>query len=192
MKILIATKNNSKFEIISRMLYSILGNNILIKSLNDYDYFVDKDEIGTNIERAKAKAKNAEEQIKEDFDYILGIDDGIIIDGKEYVTVKDHLYDIVVGDKIKIGSIIYITRAYFLISNDKKEVLCYNKIPNIVRKKLDTVEMGGGYPLNSVISTIDNDTVLTERSNEELNDYFLKYSIDDLRTMFNNVDKELK
>lgn len=191
MKILIATKNNSKFEIISRMLYSILRNNILIKSLNDYDYFVDKDEIGTNIERAKAKAKNAEEQIKEDFDYILGIDDGIIIDGKEYVTVKDHLYDIVVGDKIKIGSIIYITRAYFLISNDKKEVLCYNKIPYIVRKKLDTVEMGG-YPLNSVISTIDNDTVLTERSNEELNGYFLKYSIDDLRTMFNNVDKELK
>lgn len=191
MKILIATKNNSKFEIISRMLYSILGNNILIKSLNDYDYFVDKDEIGTNIERAKAKAKNAEEQIKEDFDYILGIDDGIIIDGKEYVTVKDHLYDIVVGNKIKIGSTIYITRAYFLISNDKKEILCYNKIPYIVRKKLDTVEMGG-YPLNSVISTIDNDTVLTERSNEELNGYFLKYSIDDLRTMFNNVDKELK
>ena len=191
MKILIATKNNSKFEIISRMLYSILGNNILIKNLNDYDYFVDKDEIGTNIERSKAKAKNAKEQIKEDFDYILGIDDGIIIADKEYVTVKDHLYDIVVGDKVKIGSTIYITRAYFLISNDKKEVLCYNKIPYIVRKKLDTVEMGG-YPLNSVISTIDNETVLTERSTEELNDYFLKYSIDDLRTMFNNVDKELK
>ena len=191
MKILIATKNNSKFEIISRMLYSILGNNILIKNLNNYDYFVDKDEIGTNIERAKSKAENAEEQIKEDFDYILGIDDGIIIDGKEYVTVKDHLYDIVVGDKIKIGSTIYITRAYFLISNDKKELLYYNKIPYIVRKKLDTVEIEG-YPLNSVISTIDNDTVLTERSDEELNDYFLKYSIDDLRAMFNNVDKELK
>lgn len=191
MKILIATKNNSKFEIISRMLYSILENNILIKNLNDYDYFVDKDEIGTNIERAQAKAKNAEEQIKEDFDFILGIDDGIIIGDKEYVTVKDHLYDIVVGDKIKIGSTIYITRAYFLISNDKKEFFCYNKIPYIVRKKLDTVEIGG-YPLNSVISTIDNDTVLTDRSNEELNDYFLKYSIDDLRTMFNNVDKELK
>ncbi len=191
MKILIATKNNSKFEIISRMLYSILGNNISIKNLNNYDYFVDKDEIGTNIERAKSKAENAEKQIKEDFDYILGIDDGIIIDGKEYVTVKNHLYDIVVGDKIKIGSTIYITRAYFLITNDKKEFLCCNKIPYIVRKKLDTVEMEG-YPLNSVISTIDNDTVLTERSDEELNDYFLKYSIDDLRTMFNNVDKELK
>ncbi len=191
MKILIATKNNSKFEIISRMLYSILGYNIVIKSLNDYDYFVDKDEIGTNLERAKAKAKNAKEQIKENFDFILGIDDGIIIDGKEYVTVKDHLYDIVVGDKIKIGSTIYITRAYFLISNDKKEFWCYNKIPYIVRKKLATVETIG-YPLNSVISTIDNDTVLTECKSEELNDYFLKYSIDDLRTMFNNVDKELE
>ena len=140
---------------------------------------------------ANLQLLNAEEQIKEDFDFILGIDDGIIIDGKEYVTVKDHLYDIVVGDKIKIGSIIYITRAYFLISNDRKEVLCYNKIPYIVRKKLDTVEMGGD-PVNSVISTIDNDTVLTERSNEELNNYFLKYSVDDLMTMFNNVDKELK
>ena len=191
MKILIATKNNSKFEIISRMLYSILGNNIVIKNLNNYDYFVYKVEIGTNIERAQAKEKNSEELIKETFDFILGIDDGIIIDGKEYITVKDHLYDIVVGDKVKIGSTIYITRDYFLISSDKKEVLCYNKIPYIVRKKLDTVEMGG-YPLNSVISTIDNDTVLTERSNEELNDYFLKYSINDLRTMFNNVDKELK
>ena len=50
----------------------------------------------------------------------------------------------------------------------------------------------GGYPLNSVISTIDNDTVLTECSNEELNNYFLKYSIDDLRAMLSNVDKELK
>lgn len=190
MKILIATKNNSKFEIISRMLYSILGPNILIKNLNSYDYFVDKDEIGTNLERASAKAQNAKEQIKEKFDFILGIDDGIIIDGKEYITVKDHLYDVVIGDKIKIGSTIYITRAYYLISNDKKESLCFNKIPYIVRKKLDTIEMGG-YPLNSVISTIDNDIVLTERSNEELNDYFLKYSIDDLRILFNNVDKEL-
>lgn len=190
MKILIATKNNSKFEIISKMLYSILGSDILIKNLNSYDYFVDKDEIGTNIERAGVKAKNAKEQIKEKFDFILGIDDGIIIDGKEYITVKDHLYDVVIGDKIKIGSTIYITRAYYLISNDKKETLCFNKIPYIVRKKLDNIEIDG-YPLNSVISTIDNDTVLTERSNEELNDYFLKYSIDDLRILFNNVNKEL-
>lgn len=190
MKILIATKNNSKFEIISRMLYSILGPNILIKNLNSYDYFVEKDEIGTNIERASAKAKNAKEQIKENFDFILGIDDGVIIDGKEYITVKDHLYDLVVGDKIKIGSTIYITRAYSLISNDKRESLCFNKIPYIVRKKLDTLEING-YPLNSVVSTIDNDSVLTDCSNEELNNYFLKYSIDDLRILFNNVDKEL-
>lgn len=190
MKILIATKNNSKFEIISKMLYAILGNNILVKNLNDYKYFVDKDEIGTNIERAKAKAKNALEQVKEDFDFILGIDDGIIINDIEYVTVKDHLYDLVVGDKIKIGSIIYITRAYFLISNKKKESSCYNKIPYIIRKKLDDFEIEG-YPLNRVISTIDNDTVLIERSNDELNDYFLKYSRDDLKTIF-NLDKELK
>ena len=191
MKILIATKNRSKYEIISRMLYSILGNKILIKNLNDYDYFIDKDEMGTNMKRAEVKAKNAKEQIKEEFDFILGIDDGIIIDGKEYASVKEHLYDIVVGDRIRIGSVIYITRSYFLISNEKKEFFCYNKIPYIIRKKLDSFKLGG-YPLNNVISTIDNDTVLTERNKEELNDYFLKYSMDDLKTMFSNVYKELK
>lgn len=183
MEILIATRNNSKFEIISKMLYSIFENNIIIKSLNDFDYYVDKAEIGPNIERAKMKALNAKEQLKENFDYIIGIDDGIIIDGKEYVTVKDHLYDIVVGNKVKIGSVIYITRAYFMISSNKKETSCYNKIPFVVRRKLDNLKIEG-YPLNNVVSTIDDNIILTRHTSEELNNYFLKYSIDDLKKLF--------
>lgn len=188
MKILVATKNKSKFEIITKMLFSILGNDIIIKNLNGYDDFIEEEEFGTNIERAKGKAQNAKKQIKENFDYILGIDDGIIINDVEYAAVKDHLYDVVVGDEVKIGSKIYITRAYFLISNDNRESMCYNKIPYIVQCKLDSVE-AIGYPLNSVISTIDNDVVLTKRTPDELNDYFLKYSINDLKSIFKDIEK---
>lgn len=191
MKILIATKNNSKFEIISNMFYKILDKDIIIKNLNNYKSFREIDEVGSNIERAIAKARNAKKQVKEKFDLIIGIDDGIIIDNKEYVAVKDRLYDIVVGDNIKIGSIIYITRAYALISSDENETVCYNKIPYILRKKLDSINMEG-YPLNSVISTIDNEKVLTECTKDELNDYFLKYSRDDLKILFNDINKELK
>ncbi len=104
--------------------------------------------------------------------------------------MKEHLYDIIVGNKVKIGSKIYITRAYYLVTNDQKEFWCYNKIPYIVQKKLPNFD-SGGYQLNDVISTIDNDKVLTERSPEELNEYFLKYTVDDLKTMFNKASQKL-
>lgn len=191
MKVLIATKNKDKFNIISNMLISILGNNITLKDLSDYKNYIEKEEEGDNIERAKFKARNFLEQVDEYFDFVLGIDDGIIIDNIEYVTVKNHLYDIVIGNKVKIGTKIYITRAYYLITNDKKEYFCYNKIPYIVRKKLNSFDEVG-YPLNAVISTIDNEKVLTERTDKELNDYFLKYSKDDLIKLFDNINKEVK
>lgn len=183
MKILIATNNQAKFDIISKMIYSILGNDIDISNLNSYQNFIEIPEKGNNIERARDKAINAKSQIKDKFDYILGIDDGIIINNEEFAAVKEHLYDLVVGDKVKIGSKIYITRAYYLISSDGEEKSCYNKIPYIVQKKLDSFEKVG-YPLNSVISTIDNDIVLSSRKVDELNEYFLRYSIEDLKKLF--------
>lgn len=187
MKILVATNNMDKFNIISKMIYSIFGNNIKIKSLASYKDFVEVDEVGNNINRAKEKAKNAKNNINDEFDYVLGIDDGVIVNETEYVSVKDKLNDIICNNTVSIGSKIYITRAYYLLSKTNKETYCYNKIPYIIQKKLSNYEKQG-YPLNSVISTIDDDRVLTERTEEELNKYFLKYSIDDLRKLFNNYD----
>ena len=180
MKILIATQNNSKFNIISKMIKSILGENIELKNLNEYKDYKDEIEIGDNLNRAKQKAYNAKNQLKEEFDIILGIDDGIILNDVEYVSVKDKLYDIVVGDKYPIGETIYITRTYYLINKDNVETYVLNKIPYIIQKKLKQINLVG-YPLNDVISTIDNDIVLSSRDEEELNEYFLKYSIKDLK-----------
>lgn len=186
MKILIATKNLDKFNTISRMLRSVLGGEIELKNLNDYKDFKEEEEIGDSLQRAKNKAINAKKQIKEEFDGILGIDDGVVIKDVEYYAVRDHLYDIIVGNKIKIGEKIYISRAYYLIYGDKYENFCYNRIPYVVKKKLNSIK-SVGYPLNSVLSMIDDDKVLTEKTDEELNDYYLKYSIDDLEQLMEAV-----
>ena len=188
MKILIATQNVDKFNIISKMIKSSINSDIEIKSLNDIEPIKEEIEEGTNLERAKKKAENAKKYVKEDFDAIIGIDDGVIIKDQEYAAVKDHLKDIISGDKIKIGEIIYITRAYYMITKENEISSCLNKIPYYLRKKLKKYE-NIGYPLNKVISTIDNETVLSERDKDELNEYFIKHSIEDIRDLLNIIDR---
>lgn len=190
MKIIIATKNMSKFEIVSKMLTTIFNEKINIKNLNDVHEFKELDEKGNNIERAKAKAWNTYNNINEQFDAIIGIDDGIIINDIEYASVKQHLRDIVIENSVPVGSKIYITRAYYLITCDGREKSCYNKIPYIVQRKLESFEVKG-YPLNDVISTIDNTDVLSLRPTSELNEYFLKYTLKDLEDLMSIIGGEM-
>lgn len=189
MKILIATKNISKFNTIKNMLNEVIGDNCIYKNLLSYTDLVLKEEIGSNIDRARDKAKDAYNQIEEKFDVVIGIDDGIIINDIEYISVKEHLFDIMVGNKVPIGDKIYITRAYYAITNDGREYNIYNKIPYIVRKKVETIEKEG-YQLNSVISMIDKDCVLNDMSDKELNDYYLAYSIEDLKKLINFINSK--
>lgn len=188
MKILIATQNIDKFNIISRIIRTCIKNDLEIKSLNDIDPIPEEVENGTNLERAKGKAENAKKYVKEDFDAIIGIDDGVILNNVEYVAVKEHLKEIITGDEIKIGEKIYITRAYYMITKDGETSSCLNKIPYYLRKKLDSFD-SKGFPLNQVISTIDNDIVLTERDKDELNEYFVKHSIEDIKELLNIIDR---
>ena len=189
MKILIATKNLSKFNTIKNMLNEVIDSDCVYKNLLSYTNLISKEEIGSNIDRARDKAKDAYNQIDEKFDAIIGIDDGIIINNTEYVSVKDHLFDIMVGDKIPIGNKIYITRAYHIITNDGREFNIYNKIPYIIRKKVEIIGKEG-YQLNSVISTIDNESVLNDMSDKELNKYYLTYSIEDLQKIIDFINNK--
>ena len=75
-------------------------------------------------------------------------------------------FDIIVGDEISIGETLYVTRAYYLINKENKDSYVLNKIPYIVQKKLKELSLVG-YPLNDVLSTIDNNMVLSERSEED-------------------------
>ena len=139
------------------------------------------------MERAKEKALNSKKYVGEKFDAIICVDDGVIINDQEYVLIKDRLDDIIVKDTIPIGEKIYITRAYYMILKNGKESSCLNKIPYYIRKKLDTYEKVG-YPLNKVISTIDDEKVLYEREKEELNEYYIKHSLDDLKELLKIID----
>lgn len=187
MKILIATNNSDKFNIVSKMIKTIKNGDFDIKSLKDIEEIPEKEEVGTNLDRARDKALNAKKYVGNDFDAIIGIDDGVIINDQEYVAIKEHLKDIIVEDTIPIGEKIYITRAYYMVLKNGKESSCLNKIPYYIRKKL--IDFGKtGYPLNEVISTIDDETVLSKRDTNELNDYFIKHSLDDIEELFSVID----
>lgn len=185
-KILIATKNISKFKIVTNMIKEILPNKCEYYSLLDVKELIEIDEIGTPIQRAFNKAQNAYEQLKNlnYYDLIIGIDDGIIIDDELSVNVKEHLYDIMVSDKVEIGEIIYITRAYSIIDKNGKSKNVFNKIPYRLNRKVKNIA-NHGYQLNSVLSMLDdNCKVLDEFSDKELNEYYLLHSKDDLMELF--------
>jgi len=97
------------------------------------------------------------------YDLIIGIDDGIIIDDELSVNVKEHLYDIMVSDKVEIGKIIYITRAYSIIDKNGKNKNVFNKIPYRVNRKVKNIA-NQGYQLNSVLSMLDDRFIRTHRS----------------------------
>ena len=84
-KILIATTNNSKFEVVKELLISCGFENYNFKLLKDLDLIIeDKKENGNILERAKDKAVNVYNTINNskynnDFEYIIGIDEGIEI-----------------------------------------------------------------------------------------------------------------
>ena len=43
MNILIATKNKDKFNIISKMIASIIDDSVVFKSLNDFDNYIESE-----------------------------------------------------------------------------------------------------------------------------------------------------
>ena len=73
MKILIATKNLSKFNTIKNMLNEVIDSDCVYKNLLSYTNLISKEEIGSNIDRARDKAKDAYNQIDEKFDAIIHI-----------------------------------------------------------------------------------------------------------------------
>lgn len=74
MEIIIATRNKDKFKIISNLLQINNFKDSKFYSLNDLkENIIDKKEKGTIIERSKEKALNIYENIKENYDYIIGI-----------------------------------------------------------------------------------------------------------------------
>lgn len=187
-KILIATRNNDKFRIISKLLTTNNFKDSMFYSLNNIEEdIIDKKESGDIINRSLEKALNAaaHENIKKNYDYIIGIDDGMKMKGKMIENVKDYI-NLILDDKfLSENEQVSIVRAYTFINNKGIYMSIITEIPFKyikLKEKFDILD--NSYPLSHVLSPINSSKVVSELSEEESNTYYLNFS----QSKFNEVE----
>lgn len=191
-KILIATRNDDKYKIVSELLKTTIFEDkdfYYLKNINEQ--IEDKEEKGDIINRSYEKAKNIFKNIKSnDFQFIVGVDDGIKIKDKIIENVKDYINSIINGELLKENEIVYIVRAYTFIEKNGKEKSIITEIPFQYRKQTKEILIKkDSYPLSNVLSPLDSSKVISEQSFEESNDYYTIYSkklLEEVKEFFND------
>ena len=191
-KILIATRNDDKYKIISELLKTTIFEDkdfYYLKNINEQ--IEDKEEKGDIINRSYEKAKNVFENIKSnDFQFIVGVDDGIKIKDKIIENVKDYINSIINGDLLKENEVVYIVRAYTFIEKNGKDKSIFTEIPFQYRKQTKEILIKkDSYPLSNVLSPLDSNKVVSEQSFEKSNDYYASYSkkqLEEVRRFFDD------
>lgn len=178
-KILIATRNDDKYKIISELLKTTIFEDkdfYYLKNINEQ--IEDKKEKGDIINRSYEKAKNIFQNIKRnDFQFIVGVDDGIKIKDKIIENVKDYINSIINGELLKENEIVYIVRAYTFIDKNGKEKSIVTEIPFQYKRQTKEISIEKDtYPLSNVLSPLDSCKVVSEQSFEESNNYYIFYS----------------
>lgn len=190
-KILIATRNDDKFKIISELLKTTIFEGMdfyYLKNINEQ--IEDKEEKGDLINRSYEKAKNTFENIKDnDFQFIVGVDDGIKIKNKIIENVKDYINAIINGELLEENETVYIVRAYTFIEKQGKEKSIITEIPFQYRKQTREILIKkDSYPLSNVLSPFDSIKVVSEQTFEESNNYYAIYSkkmLEEVKEFFN-------
>lgn len=190
-KILIATRNDDKFKIISELLKTTIFEGMdfyYLKNINEQ--IEDKEEKGELINRSYEKAKNVFENIKDnDFQFIVGVDDGIKIKNKIIENVKDYINAIINGELLEENETVYIVRAYTFIEKQGKEKSIITEIPFQYRKQTREILIKkDSYPLSNVLSPFDSIKVVSEQTFEESNNYYAIYSkkmLEEVKEFFN-------
>lgn len=188
-KILIATRNNDKFAIISKLLSSNNFKNSIFYSLNDIEeIIVDKKETGDISQRSFQKAFNAYNNVKNNYDFIVGVDDGIKIKGEIIENVKNYIKPIINDEFLVENEKLFIVRAYTFINKYGKSKTIITEIPfkyKKLKEKIDILE--NSYPLSYVLSPIGSSKVVTELNEDASNKYYLKFS----QVEFNEIENFL-
>lgn len=183
-KVLIATTNNDKYDAVSK----IFGKTIFppteyeLQQLSQDMNLPDEKENGTNIERARAKALNAFEHLKQyKFDYIVGLDDAVFIKGKLEPNIKEYLNKILYENFLDDGEEYAFNRAYCIINKDKKIYEVALQIPYIYKGlKGDYKIESYTYPLSRVSYPIGYDIPICDLNEKDEINYYLKYVKDGL------------
>ena len=190
MKILVATRNKDKFNLVVTLLSSTIFKNVNTEYYNLdnlEEEITDKVESGDVIERSFGKAINAFSSIQiNTFDYIVGIDDGIKLKGEIKENVKDYVKDIIEDRYLQSDELIYIEKAMTFINKDGKRKSIIIEIPFKYRKLDTSIQLvENSYPLNHVMVTLNSNKSVAEQTLEEANQYYLTYALEKLEEVRN-------
>ena len=186
-KVLIATRNKDKFATIKQVLSKMAKEEYSYYSLYDIEG-LDKDEkeSGTVDKRAYDKANQIYQTIENnDFEYIIGIDDGIKLKGVLRENVKDYLYDIIDDKYLSEGEQIEIVRAYCFMDKNGEYKSTITEIPFKYKKYNGKLKIEANtYPLSHVLTPVDSDIPVSDLSNEDDINYCFKYTEPKLKELF--------
>ena len=187
-KILIATRNKDKFKIVSKLLKTNLFPDAEFYNISDINKeIIDEVEVGDINNRSKNKAVNIFNQLDENnYDFIIGVDDGIKMKGSLIPNVKDYIKDILDDKYLSAGEIVYIVRSYTFINKENKIKTIITEIP-FEYSKLDheySLEKNS-YPLSHVLKPLNLDVPVYKLTDDESNDYYSLYS----KESYNEIKK---
>ena len=191
--VLIATTNKDKYKIVSELLKRTIFNEneySIIKLSEDMN-IPDEKETGDNIERARTKALNAYNHLKEyNFDYIVGLDDAIVIKGKIEPNIKEYLNKIVFENYLSDGETYAFNRAYCIVDKYKNIYETDIDIPYQYKSLDHDINLKEyGYPLSLVSCPVGSNTPLSELTDEEGIEYYLKYVKEDLMKLKGDINE---
>ena len=194
-KILIATTNKDKYTVVCYLLEKTCfqkKNNFQFFSLNDINYQAKEEkEKGSIIERAKNKAITIKNYLMKNnlniYEYIIGIDDGIILKGKLHENIKDYLKKILLENYLEDGEPIIFYRAFYIISKENKDYEAITNVPYKYRPKINAIIKDNSYPLKQVCVPLDSNKTLMDLTEEEGCLYCLSHSKESLMKLKNVI-----
>ena len=190
-KILIATKNKDKFRIVSSLLKTSVFDKYDFYCLADLDEeILDREETGDVINRSFEKAENIFNNIQNnDFDYIIGVDDGIKIKNRIVENVKNYIQSIIDDKLLSKDEIVYIVRAYTFFNKTGDYYSVLTEIPFKYKKLEHDFEIKeNSYPLSHVLTPINSDIPVSLQNFEESNEYYSVYSSDKFREAIDKLN----
>ena len=187
-KVLIATTNKEKYDAVSKIFKATIfpETNYIILSLRDIDEPIkDEKESGSNIERARQKANNAYNQLKnKDFDYIVGLDDALKIKERIEPNIKEYLNKILFENYLSDGEEITFNRAYCIYDKFGQIYETTADIPYIYHPLKEEYQLEQfTYPLSKVAYPVGSNKPISDITGEEEINYYLKYVKDKIQNI---------
>lgn len=181
MAILVATRNNDKFDVIKSMFTACVPD-IHLVSLAETKLLGEVQERGSILDRAIAKANYFSEQITKQgiaasFDGVLGIDDGFRINNGIDDPDSETIAGAILAGAYPIGTSVTVVRAFALLKQHQDVRIAVTYIPFIFMGNPKNIRpKKKSYILSYVLAPAGSDRVNEELSREQRTAYNLKYS----------------